>query len=93
MAGSEDVYLQIKPIGIETLSATKETHTEKFCFFFLAREKVSYTVNLLVHVEMTVVSMDKLTFVDVQKETVNGYEMRRLFNRFYLFKEERHWRF
>ena len=38
MAGSEDVYLQIKPIGIEALSATKETHTEKFCFFFLARE-------------------------------------------------------
>lgn len=70
MAGSEDVYLQIKPIGIEALSATKETHTEKFCFFFLAREKVSYTVNLLVHVEMTVVSMDKVTFVDVQKEAV-----------------------
>ena len=70
MAGSEDVYLQIKPIGIETLSATKETHTEKLCFFYLAREKVSYTVNLLVHVEMTVVSMDKVTFVDVQKEAV-----------------------
>lgn len=67
MAGSEDVYLQIKPIGIEALSATKETHTEKFCFFFLAREKVSYTVNLLVHVEMTVVSMDKVTFVDVKR--------------------------
>ena len=29
----KNIYLQIKTNGIETLSATKETHTEKFCFF------------------------------------------------------------
>lgn len=68
MEGSEDVFLQITPLNIEELSATKETYTEKFLFFFLPREKVRYAVKLLIHVEMTVVSMDKVTFVEAPKE-------------------------
>ncbi|GAB2023777.1 hypothetical protein RyT2_28580 [Pseudolactococcus yaeyamensis] len=69
MAGREDVFLQIIPIGIEALSATKESYTEKFCFFFLPRKKTKYAVTLLVHVTMTIVEMDTVKFVENQKVT------------------------
>ncbi|GAX47761.1 DUF4312 family protein [Pseudolactococcus reticulitermitis] len=69
MAGSEDVFLQITPLNIEILSAIKETYTEKFLFFFLPRKKVRYAVKVLIHVEITAVSMAKVTFVDIQKDT------------------------
>lgn len=69
MVGSEDVFLQITPTGIDVLSATAESDIEKFCLFFLPRKKTKYTVTLLVHVSMTVIAMSDVKFVENQKVT------------------------
>ncbi len=69
MAGSDDVFLQITPTGIDVLSATAESYIEKFCLFFFPRKKTKYTVTLLVHVSMTVIAMSDVRFVENQKVT------------------------
>lgn len=61
-----DVIARIEPISISVIKAEQETYTERFLFFLLPRTRVSYRVLLDVKVEITLVEMANVLFVETK---------------------------
>jgi uncharacterized protein (TIGR03578 family) len=55
--------LRIEPIDVRVLRAQESVRKEKFLFFFLARERRNYSVELEITVSVTVIDTDKVDFI------------------------------
>jgi uncharacterized protein (TIGR03578 family) len=55
--------LRIEPIDVRVLRAQESVRKEKFLFFFLARERRNYSVELDITVSVTVIDTDKVDFI------------------------------
>lgn len=64
---SQKILLRIEPIDVRVLRAQESVRTEKFLFFFLARERRNYSVELDITVSVTVIDTDKVTFIATQE--------------------------
>lgn len=62
LTSTSNVLLRIEPLDVNVLSAEEKIIKEKFLFFFLPREKKTYTVSLEVMVNVTMIDLDKVTF-------------------------------
>lgn len=60
---SQKILLRIEPIDVRVLCAQESVRTEKFLFFFLARERRNYSVELEITVSVTVIDTDKVDFI------------------------------
>ncbi len=60
---SQKILLRIEPLDVRVLRAQESVRTEKFLFFFLARERRNYSVELDITVSVTVIDTDKVTFI------------------------------
>lgn len=60
---SQKILLRIEPIDVRVLRAQESVRTEKFLFFFLARERRNYSVELDITVSVTVIDTDKVDFI------------------------------
>ncbi|ALV90907.1 MULTISPECIES: DUF4312 family protein [Pantoea] len=60
---SQKILLRIEPIDVRVLRAQESVRTEKFLFFFLARERRNYSVELEITVSVTVIDTDKVDFI------------------------------
>ncbi|PYG48802.1 uncharacterized protein (TIGR03578 family) [Pantoea sp. AG1095] len=60
---SQKILLRIEPIDVRVLRAQESVRKEKFLFFFLARERRNYTVELDITVSVTVIDTDKVDFI------------------------------
>ncbi|MDF7648175.1 MULTISPECIES: DUF4312 family protein [Pantoea] len=63
---SQKILLRIEPIDVRVLRAQESVRTEKFLFFFLARERRNYSVELEITVSVTVIDTDKVEFTATQ---------------------------
>ncbi|PZL74811.1 hypothetical protein CI088_06775 [Enterococcus plantarum] len=68
----EDVIVRIEPLDIQIITAEQETYTERFFFFFFPRARADYRVMLDVEVEITLIEMDTITFVEKKVADPNG---------------------
>lgn len=59
---SQKILLRIEPMDVRVLRAQESVRKEKFLFFFLARERRSYSVELEITVSVTVIDTDKVEF-------------------------------
>ncbi|SBO17220.1 DUF4312 family protein [Carnobacterium divergens] len=69
---SNEVVLRIESLDVQVLVAEEETFTEKFLFLFLPRTRVTYRVVLNVEIEVTLIEMEKVTFVQKKISDPNG---------------------
>ncbi|WP_343554421.1 DUF4312 family protein [Pantoea sp.] len=60
---SQKILLRIEPMDVRVLRAQESVRKEKFLFFFLARERRSYSVELEITVSVTVIDTDKVDFI------------------------------
>ena len=60
---SQKILLRIEPIDVRVLRAQESVRTEKFLFFFLARERRNYSVELEITVSVTVIDTEKVDFI------------------------------
>jgi uncharacterized protein (TIGR03578 family) len=60
---SQKILLRIEPIDVRVLRAQESVRKEKFLFFFLARERRNYSVELDITVSVTVIDTDKVDFI------------------------------
>lgn len=60
----DDVIVRIEPVAIQIIKAEQETYTERFFFFFLPRKRADYRVLLNVEVEITLIEMETISFVE-----------------------------
>ncbi|MHC9059642.1 DUF4312 family protein [Pantoea sp. y20] len=60
---SQKILLRIEPIDVRVLRAQESVRKEKFLFFFLARERRNYSVELNITVSVTVIDTDKVDFI------------------------------
>lgn len=60
------VTLQIIPEQVRVRNAQKVTWTEKFLFFFFKRRRVNYKITLDVDVQMNVVKLEDVDFVETE---------------------------
>jgi uncharacterized protein (TIGR03578 family) len=66
LRASQKILLRIEPIDVRVLRAQESVRTEKFLFFFLARERRNYSVELEITVSVTVIDTDKVEFTATQ---------------------------
>ncbi|WP_455844662.1 DUF4312 family protein [Pantoea agglomerans] len=59
---SQKILLRIEPMDVRVLRAQESVRKEKFLFFFLARERRNYSVELEITVSVTVIDTDKVEF-------------------------------
>ncbi|XXN62860.1 DUF4312 family protein [Enterobacter ludwigii] len=59
---SQKILLRIEPMDVRVLRAQESVRKEKFLFFFLARERRSYSVELDITVSVTVIDTENITF-------------------------------
>jgi uncharacterized protein (TIGR03578 family) len=59
---SQKILLRIEPMDVRVLRAQESVRREKFLFFFLARERRNYSVELEITVSVTVIDTDKVQF-------------------------------
>lgn len=60
----KDVIIRIEPLDIQVVKAEQEIFTERFLFFFLPRTRADYRVLLDVEVEITLIEMETIQFVE-----------------------------
>jgi uncharacterized protein (TIGR03578 family) len=60
---SQKILLRIEPIDVRVLRAQESVRKEKFLFFFLARDRRNYSVELDITVSVTVIDTDKVDFI------------------------------
>ncbi|MCQ8229180.1 MULTISPECIES: DUF4312 family protein [Pantoea] len=60
---SQKILLRIEPMDVRVLRAQESVRKEKFLFFFLARERRNYSVELDITVSVTVIDTDKVDFI------------------------------
>ncbi len=63
LKATNKVLLRIEPQDVRVVQAREIVRKEKFLFFFLARERRSYSVELDITVNVTVIDTDKVNFV------------------------------
>ncbi|ALS02894.1 hypothetical protein ATZ33_16360 [Enterococcus silesiacus] len=68
----DDVIVRIEPVDIQIVRAEQETFTEHFLFFFLPRTRADYRVLLDVEVEITLIEMETVSFVEKKVADPNG---------------------
>lgn len=68
----DDVIVRIEPLDIQIIRAEQETFTERFLFFFLPRTRADYRVLLDVEVEITLIEMEMIPFVEKRVTDPNG---------------------
>jgi uncharacterized protein (TIGR03578 family) len=62
MKSTSNVLLRIEPMQVEVVSAEETRINEKFLFFFLPREKKSYSVKLEITVNVSMIDPEKVQF-------------------------------
>lgn len=68
----DDVIVRIEPVAIQIIKAEQETYTERFFFFFLPRKRADYRILLNVEVEITLIEMETISFVEKKVADPNG---------------------
>lgn len=63
LKATNKVLLRIEPQDVAVVQARESVRKEKFLFFFLARERRNYSVELDITVNVTVIDTDKVSFV------------------------------
>ncbi|HBV39384.1 MAG TPA: cytoplasmic protein [Erwinia sp.] len=63
LKASGKVLLRIEPQEVRVLQARESVRTERFLFFFLARERRSYSIELDVTVSVSAIEVDKINFL------------------------------
>lgn len=72
MKQSSDVFLQIEPVDVEILRAEQQETTERFLFFFLPRQKITYFVELKVKVSVKKISQEQMNFTLKKEDHFSG---------------------
>ncbi|HBI06863.1 MAG TPA: cytoplasmic protein, partial [Erwinia persicina] len=62
LKSTSKILLRIEPAEVKARRAEVQIKTEKFLFFFLAREKHLYSVDLEITVNVVVVDTDNVDF-------------------------------
>ncbi|MCE7537714.1 DUF4312 family protein [Aliivibrio fischeri] len=62
---NEQVILRIEPVDVKLINAEKKERIEKFMFFFLPRNKTTYSVTIDVTVNVTVINIGQLDFKSI----------------------------
>ena len=62
LRATQKILLRIEPEDVRVLRAQESVKTEKFLFFFLARQRRSYSVELEITVSVTVFDTEQVTF-------------------------------
>ncbi|AUH00647.1 cytoplasmic protein [Prodigiosinella confusarubida] len=62
LRNTNKILLRIEPQNVKVIRAQESVRKERFLFFFLARERRSYSVELEITVNVTVIDTDKVTF-------------------------------
>jgi uncharacterized protein (TIGR03578 family) len=63
LKSTQNILLRIEPQDIKVLRAELSVKKEKFLFFFLARERKTYSVELDITVNVTMIDTDKVAFI------------------------------
>lgn len=63
LKSTNKVLLRIEPEDVKVVQARESVRQEKFLFFFLVRQRRSYSVELDITVNVTVIDTDKVSFV------------------------------
>lgn len=62
LKSTSKVLLRIEPQDVKVVRAHESVRKEKFLFFFLARERRTYSVELDITVSVTVIDTDSVDF-------------------------------
>jgi len=62
LRSTNKILLRIEPQDVQVIRAQESVRKEKFLFFFLARERRTYSVELEITVNVTVIDTDKVQF-------------------------------
>jgi len=62
LKSTSKILLRIEPIDVQVMRATQSVKTEKFLFFFLARERRLYSVDLAITVNVSVIDAEQVDF-------------------------------
>ncbi|KOC87799.1 DUF4312 family protein [Winslowiella iniecta] len=62
LRSTQKILLRIEPQDVQVIRAQESVRKEKFLFFFLARERRTYSVELEITVNVTVIDTDKVQF-------------------------------
>lgn len=65
LRSTQKILLRIEPQEVRVLRAQESVRTEKFLFFFLARQRRTYSVELEITVTVSVIDSEKVTFTAV----------------------------
>lgn len=63
LKSTQNILLRIEPQDVKVLRAELSVKKEKFLFFFLARERKTYSVELDITVNVTMIDTDKVAFI------------------------------
>jgi len=63
LKSTNKVLLRIEPQDVKVVQAQESVRMDKFLFFFLARERRSYSIELDVTVIVSVIDVDKVDFI------------------------------
>ncbi|MGE9551194.1 DUF4312 family protein [Erwinia amylovora] len=63
LKSTSKVLLRIEPQEVKVVQARESVRKEKFLFFFLARERRSYSIELEITVNVSVIDVDKVDFI------------------------------
>ncbi|MDE8557529.1 DUF4312 family protein [Pantoea vagans] len=62
LRATQKILLRIEPQDVRVLRAQESVRTEKFLFFFLARQRRNFSVTLEITVSVTVFDTEQVTF-------------------------------
>ncbi|WP_127959833.1 DUF4312 family protein [Serratia microhaemolytica] len=62
LKSTNNILLRIEPQDVRVLKAEEKTIKERFLFFFLPRERKSYSVSLEITVNVTIINTEKVVF-------------------------------
>ena len=63
LKSTQNIFLRIEPQDVKVLKAELSVKNEKFLFFFLPRERKTYSVELDITVSVTIINTDKVVFI------------------------------
>ena len=63
LKSTQNILLRIEPQDVTVLNAELSVKNEKFLFFFLPRERKTYSVELDINVNVTIINTDKVVFI------------------------------
>jgi len=66
LKSSGKVLLRIEPQDVRVVLARESVRKERFLFFFLARERRSYSVELEITVSVSAIDVSKVNFITSQ---------------------------